>query len=205
MGHLTQDSLNKFLPASNLKPGTHLKTPDGQAAVVVGGSVPAVHDGWMWDLTVPGNDDHDFYVIPTVGKYDVNAEATPVLVHNVGECPVNGVPHGTIGEAAERQEMEKEGYTNIVPQVRFVNSQGKVFIVDYVEQNASDDWEAVEVKTRAGAQLTENQAIGYPELQNSGAVLDTTGLTTFGLMKGTMVKMNVRIALLGCPACGSTP
>ena len=32
----------------------HLKTPDGQVAVVVGGSVPAVHDGWMWDLTVPG-------------------------------------------------------------------------------------------------------------------------------------------------------
>ena len=42
----------------------HLKTPDGQTAVVVGGSVPAVHDGWMWDLTVPGNNDHDFYVEP---------------------------------------------------------------------------------------------------------------------------------------------
>ena len=42
----------------------HLKTPDGQTAVVVGGSVPAVHDGWMWDLTVPGDDDHDFYVEP---------------------------------------------------------------------------------------------------------------------------------------------
>jgi hypothetical protein len=68
-------SLNKFLPASNLKPGTHLKTPDGQAAVVVGGSVPAVHDGWMWDLTVPGNNDHDFYVV---------AGSTSVLVHNCG-------------------------------------------------------------------------------------------------------------------------
>jgi hypothetical protein len=53
----------------------HLKTPDGQSAVVVGGSVPAVHDGWMWDLTVPGNNDHDFYV---------DAAATAVLVHN---CP----------------------------------------------------------------------------------------------------------------------
>ncbi|MGH3282365.1 MAG: hypothetical protein ACRDNW_24965 [Trebonia sp.] len=51
----------------------HLKTPDGQTAVVVGGSVPAAHDGWMWDLTVPGNNDHDFYVV---------AGATPVLVHN---------------------------------------------------------------------------------------------------------------------------
>jgi hypothetical protein len=49
----------------------HLKTPDGQPAVVVGGSVPAVHDGWMWDLTV--RTDHDFYVDTTVAA---------VLVHN---------------------------------------------------------------------------------------------------------------------------
>jgi hypothetical protein len=30
----------------------------------MGGSTPADHDGWMWDLTVPGNNDHDFYVVP---------------------------------------------------------------------------------------------------------------------------------------------
>jgi hypothetical protein len=56
----------------------HLKAPDGQSAVVVGGSVPAVHDGWMWDLTVPGNNDHDFYVQPG---------ATAVLVHNDNGTP----------------------------------------------------------------------------------------------------------------------
>ena len=72
--HLIWDpSLNKFLPASNLKPGAHLKTPDGKAAIVVGGSVPADHNGWMWDLTVPGNNDHDFYV---------TAGSAAVLVHN---------------------------------------------------------------------------------------------------------------------------
>jgi hypothetical protein len=69
-------SLNKFLPASNLKPGTYLKTPDGQAAIVVGSSTPAVHDGWMWDLTVPGNNDHDFYV---------QAGVADILVHNCDE------------------------------------------------------------------------------------------------------------------------
>jgi hypothetical protein len=53
----------------------HLKTPDGQSAVV-GGSTPAVRDGWMWDLTVPGNNDHDFYVA---------VAATAVLVHNCGD------------------------------------------------------------------------------------------------------------------------
>jgi hypothetical protein len=65
-----------WIPANHLKPGMHLKTPDGQAAVVVGGSVPAVHDGWMWDLTVPGDNDHDFYVA---------VAATAVLVHNCGD------------------------------------------------------------------------------------------------------------------------
>jgi hypothetical protein len=74
-----------------------LKTPDGQSAVVVGGSVPVVHDGWMWDLTVPGNNDHDFYVA---------VAATAVLVHN---CPTDNVPpsedtiHSTLrGGAGER-------------------------------------------------------------------------------------------------------
>jgi RHS repeat-associated protein len=72
-----------WTPAKHLKPGMHLKTPDGQSAVVVGGSVPAVHDGWMWDLTVPGNNDHDFYVV---------ASDTSVLVHNsggIGDCPTS--------------------------------------------------------------------------------------------------------------------
>ena len=69
-----------WIPAKHLKSGMHLKTPDGQSAVVVGGSVPAVHDGWMWDLTVPGNNDHDFYV---------SVAATAVLVHN-DSCPSIG-------------------------------------------------------------------------------------------------------------------
>src|SRR5580693_2073829 len=77
---------DKFLPASNLKAGIHLKTPDGQTAVVVGGTIPKVHDGWMWDLSVPGNNDHDFYVLAT-GPFLMTDPA--VLVHNVNEvsCP----------------------------------------------------------------------------------------------------------------------
>jgi hypothetical protein len=71
----------------------HLKTPGGQVAVVVGGSVPAVHDGWMWDLTVPGNNDHDFYVL---------AGYTPVLVHNAS-CPT-----GFDYEAASQSGMRAD-------------------------------------------------------------------------------------------------
>jgi hypothetical protein len=62
----------------------HLKTPDGQSAVVVGGSVPAVHDGWMWDLTVPGNNDHDFYVLAT------GTAVEGILVHN-SDCPTTDI------------------------------------------------------------------------------------------------------------------
>jgi hypothetical protein len=66
----------------------HLKTPDGQSAVVVGGSVPPVHDGWMWDLTVPGNNDHDFYVLPSAHDNHPTQRSftgsVAVLVHNVG-------------------------------------------------------------------------------------------------------------------------
>jgi hypothetical protein len=39
----------------------------------------------MWDLTVPGNGDHDFYVEPAGNggdTYDVAAATTAILVHN---------------------------------------------------------------------------------------------------------------------------
>ena len=64
-----------------------LKTPDGQTVVVVGGSVPADHDGWMWDLTVPGNNDHDFYVVVT---------ATEGLVQNGRPRTMDAGGHGVL-------------------------------------------------------------------------------------------------------------
>ena len=79
-----QDSLNQWIPGKQLKPGEKLKTPDGQTAVVVGGSVPADHDGWMWDLTVPGNNDHDFYVLAT------GTAVEGILVHN-SDCPTTDI------------------------------------------------------------------------------------------------------------------
>jgi hypothetical protein len=88
-------SLNKFLPASKLKAGARLKTPNGQSAVVVGGSTPADRDGWMWDLTV--QDDHDFYVEPAAvlppsragpAEGSTGVVGVPVLAHNCGSGTV---------------------------------------------------------------------------------------------------------------------
>lgn len=47
---------------------------------MIGGATPKQHDGWMWDLTVPGNDDHDFYVMAAQGG------RVPVLVHNSNDA-----------------------------------------------------------------------------------------------------------------------
>ena len=85
--HLFYDpSLNKFIPADHLKKGERLQTPNGTIAIANGGVTPKVHDGLMWDLTVPGNNDHDFYVVTGVtdGRQarDLAAGSTPILVHN---------------------------------------------------------------------------------------------------------------------------
>ena len=44
----------------------------------------------MWDLTVPGNNDHDFYVLVVRTSSEESSDAgsggTPVLVHNTNGC-----------------------------------------------------------------------------------------------------------------------
>jgi len=57
--------LDHWIPSNKLTKGERLQTPDGTLAVADGGTTPKIHDGWMWDLTVPGNNDHDFYVLAT--------------------------------------------------------------------------------------------------------------------------------------------
>jgi hypothetical protein len=64
---------HQWIASNKLANGERLLTANGAPATVIGGSVPTARDGWMWDLTVPGNNDHDFYV---------DAGDTPVLVHN---------------------------------------------------------------------------------------------------------------------------
>ncbi|MBO0822839.1 MAG: hypothetical protein J2P27_03145, partial [Actinobacteria bacterium] len=82
------DHAGRWVKAAALKYGTHLRTPSGSdTAVVTGGWIPSQRDGWMWDLTVPGNNDHDFYISTT---------AADVLVHNVG-----GVCPNQVGRAGE--------------------------------------------------------------------------------------------------------
>jgi RHS repeat-associated protein len=86
--HLFWDPYHHYWVAANkLSKNERLKTTNGTTATADGGTTPKVRDGWMWDLTVPGNNDHDFYVI---------AGSTPTLVHN-NSCTIGSVP-GPNGE-----------------------------------------------------------------------------------------------------------
>jgi hypothetical protein len=83
--HLFWDPyLKQWVAAAKLKKGQHLKTANGATVTVEGGTVPVRHDGWMWDLTVPGNNDHDFYVEVTTADVLVHNEDDPE--ENVDDC-----------------------------------------------------------------------------------------------------------------------
>ena len=83
----------RWIKAGSLKYGTHLRTPGG-TATVLGGYVPRQASGWMWDLTVPGNGDHDFYI---------DTVAAPILVHN---CP-RSLGRGSTGRTEPTNLKEK--------------------------------------------------------------------------------------------------
>jgi RHS repeat-associated protein len=90
--HLFWDpSQGKWVKAADLKHDEPLKTASGQAVIADGGTIPATRDGWMWDLTIPGNGDHDFYVVGYAarqGSYRpglagrASANEIAILVHN---------------------------------------------------------------------------------------------------------------------------
>jgi hypothetical protein len=115
--HLFWDATTqRWVKAAALRYGSHLRTPPGGYATAAGGYTPRRSSGWMWDLTVPGGNDHDFYIYTA---------AAPVLVHNclVGEG-------GT--QVTSRVLMQNEDYhidvENPSPGVR----AGQLHLQDYV-------------------------------------------------------------------------
>jgi len=77
--HLFWDQTSgRWVKAAALKYGTGLRAPAGDTATVLGGYTPKTTTGWMWDLSVPGNNDHGFYI---------DVIDTAVLVHN---CTIHG-------------------------------------------------------------------------------------------------------------------
>jgi hypothetical protein len=73
---------NRWVAAAALALGDRLRGTHGQeTATIMGGRATSTPDGWMWDIDVPGDGDHDFYV---------DVVNVPVLVHN---CDKPGMPN----------------------------------------------------------------------------------------------------------------
>jgi Pretoxin HINT domain len=83
--------------ADALPAGDLLRTPGHAQVSVVSGQAPADTVGWMWDLSVPGGHDHDFYI---------DVATTAVLVHN---CDISN-PQSF--EGASRADAEQELVNN---------------------------------------------------------------------------------------------
>jgi RHS repeat-associated protein len=89
------ETRHRWVKAGMLQYGDHLRTPRGGTAMAVGGRTPSLHDGWMWDISVPGP--HDFYAAAVGGG---------ILVHNVvcRSLPSNtGATHIALGT---RQDIQ---------------------------------------------------------------------------------------------------
>lgn len=72
--HLFWDlSRHQWVKADTLARGSYLRTPAGASVTVLGGYTLADAADWMWDISVPGGGDHDFYVDTTIAA---------ILVHN---------------------------------------------------------------------------------------------------------------------------
>jgi hypothetical protein len=75
--HLLWDVTGGWVKAGALRHGDYLRTSNGAIATVASGRTPMDAAGWMWDISVPGGNEHDFYI---------DTAAAAVLVHN---CPTN--------------------------------------------------------------------------------------------------------------------
>jgi Pretoxin HINT domain len=83
----------QWVRAAALGHGSSLRTPAGPTAIVLSGRAPANTNGWMWDLSVPGNGDHDFYI---------DVANTAVLVHNCEPGEINGYTRHGLNQAISR-------------------------------------------------------------------------------------------------------
>jgi hypothetical protein len=82
---------DKWVRAGKLRSGVELRTAYGTAVTVAVGYTPRETTGWMWDISVPGGGDHDFYIDTTI---------TTILVHN---CPDSMSESG--------QNLDRNGFT----------------------------------------------------------------------------------------------
>jgi hypothetical protein len=144
---------HRWVKAAALKYGTRLRTPSGATATTRGGHDPAVTTGWMWDLNIPGGNDHDFYI---------HAADTAILVHNCGEggdsepaigpaAQDSGIPAGSTADAATSG-------SRITPGVRgqYFEDGAEPPTCSYCQQNPAEHLDHVIPRSQGGDLSPEN-------------------------------------------------
>ena len=185
--HLFWDPyLHYWVPTNKLSNGEHLKAPNGATATAVGGTTPKVHDGWIWDLTVPGNNDHDFYVV---------AGTALVLVHNAGGP---GSPtKGDIGTQKLIGELEANGYMIRGTEISATAANGVNVRFDVVaEKNGVISVYDAKNGPRAMFTKGQGQLGGYESIETSGGTWYGPNAEAAGL-RGSFGATNVNIAGYG--------
>ena len=123
----------------------------------------------MWDLTVPGNNDHDFYIVPAEpagsgdAHHDVAAAMVPVLVHNCG---------GTVYRVIRPDEDPSVG---LFPK----NADANVSIDEHVRVGSRPGFESQFISTtrnidvaRAWAARSGNRIVSIDLGQVNGEIID---------------------------------
>jgi hypothetical protein len=80
---------------------------------------------------------------------------------------------------AMHKDLVAQGFVDIVPEVTFNASDGTPFRADIVARKPNGPWQAFESKGNTGGH-TDNQLIGYPEFETTGAELRTDKLSLSG-------------------------
>ena len=167
----------RWVKAGALKYGTHLRTPSGGTATVLGGHAPADRSGWMWDLTIPGN--HDFYIA---------AGISAVLVHNCGseDKAVSPAAQGAAGVNQTVADIEAAGGRIIGREVG-IKAGGWRARADLYVQLPSGQKAFIEVKTGPSAELSLPQRGAYPEIISNGGVPYGKNAANAGLPPGVPI------------------
>jgi len=110
-----------------------------------------VSDGWMWDRTVPGNNDHDFYIDTTT---------TDILVHNTcGEDEEDESSQGgcLVGVLATGPDCgDRKGVQSVAERQRLVAA---VQYVSCPESRSCDVLEEAQAAEVAGVDGLGSEAI----------------------------------------------
>jgi Novel toxin 21/Pretoxin HINT domain len=142
--HLFWDSTqDKWVKAGKLKHGDRLRTSTGAVVTVVGGHSPKDGTGWMWDLSVPGGNDHDFYI---------DVATTAVLVHN-----------WPLTNSQANDMANRVGYrsTNYISRGQRVFTNGKTFITQDVDSHSGGLWKMAQTVADLGSKATRMGTYDY--------------------------------------------